>query len=72
VETRPFLRPWHQCSFWSFPYYLMGSGIAGLMSYSSQYVGWRTSLLVLPITYLIYLHYRLYLERQMAQDHVKF
>jgi hypothetical protein len=72
VETRPFLRLWHQCSFWSFPYYLMGSGIAGLMSYSSQYVGWRTSLLVLPITYLIYLHYRLYLERQMAQDHVKF
>ena len=71
VETRPFLRLWHQCSFWSFPYYLMGSGVAGLMSYSSQFVGWRTSLLVLPITYLIYLHYRLYLERQLAPDHIK-
>jgi len=71
VETRPFLRLWHQCSFWSFPYYLMGSGVAGLMSYSSQYAGWRTSLLVLPIAYLIYLHYRLYVERQIAQDPVK-
>ena len=71
VETRPFLRIWHQCSFWSFPYYLMGSGVAGLMSYSSQFVGWRTSLLVLPIAYLIYLHYRLYVERQMAQDRIK-
>jgi len=71
VETRPFLRIWHQCSFWSFPYYLMGSGVAGLMNYSSQYVGWRASLMVLPIMYLIYLHYRLYVERQPAQDHIK-
>ena len=71
VEARPFLLIWHQCSFWSFPYYLMGTGVAVLMSYSSQFVGWRTSLLVLPIAYFIYLHYRLYVERQMAQDHLK-
>jgi hypothetical protein len=71
VETRPFLRIWHQCSFWSFPYYLMGSGVAGLMTFSSRYVGWQTSLLVLPIAYLIYLHYRLHVERQTAQDHIK-
>jgi hypothetical protein len=71
VETRPFLRIWQQCSFWSFPYYLMGSGVAGLMTFSSRYVGWQTSLLVLPIAYLIYLHYRLHVERQTAQDHIK-
>jgi len=71
VETRPFLRLWRQCSSWSFPYYLMGAGVAGLMSYSSQHVGWRTSLLVLPIACLICLHYRLYLERRVAPDHIK-
>ena len=71
VETRPFLRIWHQCSFWSFPYYLMGSGVAGLMNYSSQFVGWRTSLMVLPIMYLIYLHYRLYAERQTAHSRIE-
>jgi hypothetical protein len=64
VETRPFARIWQQCYFWSFPYYLMGAAVAGLFNMSSRYVGWKTALLILPIMYLIYLHYRLYVERQ--------
>ena len=64
VETRPFARIWQQCYFWSFPYYLIGAAVAGLFNMSSRYVGWKTALLILPIMYLIYLHYRLYVERQ--------
>ena len=66
VESKPFARIWQQCYIWTFPYYLMGSAIAGLVSVSSAYVGWRTALLILPIMYLIYLHYRLYIDRHTA------
>jgi hypothetical protein len=34
-------------------------------------VGWRTALLILPIMYLIYLHYRLYAERQAAPGRIE-
>jgi hypothetical protein len=64
VETKPFTRIWQQCYIWSFPYYLVGAGIAGLVSVSGQYVGWKTALLIVPIMYLVYLHYRMYVERQ--------
>jgi len=67
VETKPLTRVWQQCYIWSFPYYLVGAGIAGMVSYSGQYVGWRTALLIVPIMYLTYLHYRLYIERHTAQ-----
>lgn len=64
VETKSFTRTWQQCYIWSFPYYLVGAGIAGLVSVSGQYVGWKTALLIVPIMYLVYLHYRVYVERQ--------
>jgi len=67
VEAKPFARTWQQCYIWSFPYYLIGAGIAGLVTVSSQHVGWRTALLIVPIMYLIYLHYRLFVERHTMQ-----
>lgn len=63
VEAKPFARTWQQCYIWSFPYYLIGAGVAGLVTLSSRHVGWETSLLILPIMYLIYLHYRLFVDR---------
>lgn len=66
VETKPFAKVWQQCYLWSFPYYLIGVGVAGLVNVSSYYVGWKTALLILPIMYLTYLHYRLYVERRVA------
>src|SRR5579864_6635562 len=67
VETKPFARTWQQCYIWSFPYYLIGAGVAGLVSVSGPHVGWETALLILPIMYLIYLHYRLFVERYSSQ-----
>ena len=66
VETKPFTTMWQQCYIWSFPFYLVGAIIAGLVSVSTHYVGWRTSLLILPIMYFTYLHYRLYFNRYVA------
>jgi hypothetical protein len=63
LEGRPLNKIWQQCYLWSFPYYLVGSAIAGLVTVSGRAIGWHGSLLVLPLMYLVYTFYRLYLER---------
>ena len=63
TERKSFRKIWAECYFWSFPYYLVGAAIAGLVSGLNRWVGWQTSLLVLPIMYWIYRSYRLYLGR---------
>jgi len=63
MDGKPLKQVWQQCYLWSFPYYLVGSAIAGLVTVSSRAVGWEASLLVLPLMYLVYTFYRLYLER---------
>jgi hypothetical protein len=63
IEGKPLKNIWQQCYLWSFPYYLVGSAIAGIVTVSSRSIGWEASLLVLPLMYLVYTFYRLYLER---------
>jgi len=63
TEGKPLRKTWAESYFWSFPYYLVGAAIAGLISALNRWVGWQTSLLVLPIMYWIYRSYRLYLGR---------
>ncbi len=63
VESRPMSLIWQQCHFWSFPLYLVGATAAGLMIASSRSVGWRPSLLVLPLALMCYVSYRLQVQR---------
>jgi diguanylate cyclase (GGDEF)-like protein/putative nucleotidyltransferase with HDIG domain len=63
TEGKSFRKIWAECYFWSFPYYLVGAAIAGLVSALNRWIGWQTSLLVLPIMYWIYRSYRIYLGR---------
>jgi diguanylate cyclase (GGDEF)-like protein/putative nucleotidyltransferase with HDIG domain len=63
TERRPIKRILVDCYFWSFPYYLVGAGIAGAIAWLNQSFNWETSLLVLPAVYLIYRSYRLYLGK---------
>src|SRR5271170_167198 len=51
------------CYFWSFPYYLVGAGIAGVIGWFNQTFYWETSLLLVPAIYVIYRSYRLYLGK---------
>jgi diguanylate cyclase (GGDEF)-like protein/putative nucleotidyltransferase with HDIG domain len=51
------------CYFWSFPYYLVGAGIAGIIAWLSRTYNWEDCLLVFPAMYLIYRSYRLYLGK---------
>ena len=63
TERRPLHRILVDCYFWSFPYYLVGAGIAGAIVWMNRTFNWETSLLILPAIYLIYRSYRLYLGK---------
>jgi len=52
-----------ECYFWSFPYYLVGAGIAGVIAWFNHTFNWETSLLLVPAIYVIYRSYRLYLGK---------
>lgn len=64
-------RKWVDCYFWSFPYYLVGAAIAGAIGWLNQVVRWEASLLALPVIYVIYRSYRLYLGKlESEKSHV--
>jgi diguanylate cyclase (GGDEF)-like protein/putative nucleotidyltransferase with HDIG domain len=72
TESKPLKNVWSECYFWSFPYYLMGAGIAGLMAWLNHFFDWQTSMLVLPTVYLVYRSYRLYLGKlESEKSHVE-
>ena len=80
TEQKRVLTVWRNCYFWSFPYYLVGASIAAFCSAMSKMVGWQILLLVLPVIYVIFRSYRLYLgrlegetvhARQMADLHLR-
>ena len=63
TEHKSLRHVWRECYFWSFPYYLLGAGIAGGASAINRHFGWQTALLAVPVVYLIYRSYYLYLGR---------
>jgi diguanylate cyclase (GGDEF)-like protein/putative nucleotidyltransferase with HDIG domain len=80
TERKNVLRTWHECYFWSFPYYLIGAAVAALISLSNRHLGWQISVLALPVLYFFYRSYRLYLGKlesekrhaeQMASLHLR-
>lgn len=54
---------WINGYLWAFPYYLVGAAIAGFVSYLNRQIGWQTSLLTIPVIYLVYRSYRLYVSQ---------
>ena len=63
TERRSLRKIWAECYFWSFPYYLVGAGVVGMIAWLHGFTDWQTSLLTLPVVYLIYRSYRLYLGK---------
>ena len=62
-EGKPLRTILVDCYFWSFPYYLVGAGIAGGISWVNHSFNWELSLLFMPAMYVIYRSYRLYLGK---------
>ncbi len=50
---RPFA-VWREAYFWTFPNYLVGAAIAWAVAATSRSIGWQTSILVLPVLYVLY------------------
>ena len=72
TEDKPIPKVWTESYLWSFPYYMVGAAIAGMISFLNRHIGWQASLLILPPIYLMYRSYRLYLgkletEKQHAE-----
>jgi hypothetical protein len=66
VEGRPLREVWERCSLLSFPYYLLGGVVAGLIAASSREAGWQLPLLILPVMGGAFLFCRMYFARLMA------
>src|ERR1700676_1104968 len=58
TQDEAFERILRQAYLWSFPYYLIGAGIAGAVSSSTHQMGWKASMFILPLMYLVYRYYR--------------
>jgi putative nucleotidyltransferase with HDIG domain len=63
TEDKPVSNVWTATYLWTFPYYMVGAAIAGLVSLLNRHFGWQGSLLVLAPIYLMYRSYRLYLGK---------
>jgi diguanylate cyclase (GGDEF)-like protein/putative nucleotidyltransferase with HDIG domain len=72
TEGKSLRKIWHEYYLWTFPYYLVGGGVANLISYCNRHVGWETTALALPVVYVIFRSYRLYLGRlESEKDHAE-
>ena len=80
TEHRLFHKTWSEYYFWSFPNYLVGAAVAWIITLSNARLGWQTSMLMIPVVYLMYRSYRLYLGKledeknhvaQMASLHLR-
>ena len=56
-------RPGIAVSFWSFPFYLVGASVAWIISLFTRQMHWQGSIVLMPVIYLIYRSYELYLAR---------
>jgi len=72
TEGKRAILTWRGTYIWSFPYYLAGAAAAGLVSLAGRRFGWEAPFLVLPMLYIMFRSYRLYLgklesEKQHAE-----
>jgi MASE9 protein len=68
VERRPLRELWSSCYEWTFPYFLVGTAIAGLASAASHGTAWGATLLVLPAMYFVFLYYRMHIVRAVLES----
>jgi len=63
IERKSLFGIWRECYLWSFPYYLAGAALAGLMVSTGRTAGWAASLMTLPSILLVYVFYRIFVAR---------
>ncbi|MGH9667818.1 MAG: HD-GYP domain-containing protein, partial [Bryobacteraceae bacterium] len=63
TERKPVRGVWRDSYFWTFPNYLVGAAVALIFSAVSARFGWQTSLLFLPVPYVLYRSHSVYVGR---------
>ena len=76
TEGKSVREVWGGCYCWTFPYYLVGAAIVSALSFANRMLNWQAWILILPVVYMIYRSYHLYLatlesERKRAEDQSK-
>ncbi len=54
---------WRQKQFWTMPFYVACSLLASLFQLAMRHIGWQIPVLLLPVFFLPYRAYRLYMDR---------
>jgi PAS domain S-box-containing protein len=67
TEGKSIRQVWGHFYCWSFPYYLIGAAIVGVFSFADRMLDWQAWLLILPVVYVIYRSYHLYLDQLEGQ-----
>jgi PAS domain S-box-containing protein len=67
TENKSLKEIWNHCYGWSFPYYLIGAAIVSVFSFANRMLDWQALILIVPVVYVIYRCYQLYLDRFEAE-----
>ena len=72
TECKSVVETWRNCYFWSFPFYLVGASIAWVFSLLTAGGHTQNILLLVPVVYVIYRSYRMYLGHlEDEKNHVE-
>ena len=72
TEERRLNRTWSAFYLWSLPNYLVGGVVACAVAWSNRQFGWQASAMMVPVGYLLYRSYRLYLGKlENEKKHVE-
>jgi hypothetical protein len=66
LQRQPLQHVYREWYFWSFPYYLIGAAVVGLMPLSGNVPAPEAWLILLPLLYLAHFYYRLSVDRAPA------
>jgi PAS domain S-box-containing protein len=67
TEGKSFKQVWGNCYSWSFPYYLIGAALVSMFTFSNRLLNWQAWLLALPVGYVIFRSYGLYVDQLEAE-----
>ena len=68
AEGRAVRELWSSCYEWTFPYFLVGTAVAGLASAASHGTNLDVALLVVPLMYFVYVYYRMRIMRAVLEE----
>jgi uncharacterized membrane protein len=68
AEQADYKRVWKQCYLWSVPYYIVGTVIATAIDLSTRYASWKMAMFLLPLTYVAYSYYRIFVHDSTSAE----